>query len=84
MISAVDAAAVVELVESGSLNDRLARQVVEGVIAGEGTPAEVVAARGLKVVLDDGGLIAALMRRWPSSPTCSRRSARAKCRLPEP
>jgi len=53
-------AEVVALVESGALNDRLARQVVEGVIAGEGSPAEVVAARGLEVVSDDGALIAAV------------------------
>jgi len=51
---------VVALVESGALKDRLARQVVEGVIAGEGSPAEVVAARGLEVVSDDGALIAAV------------------------
>ena len=53
-------AEVVALVESGALKDRLARQVVEGVIAGEGSPAEVVAARGLEVVSDDGALIAAV------------------------
>jgi aspartyl-tRNA(Asn)/glutamyl-tRNA(Gln) amidotransferase subunit B len=53
-------AAVVELVETGVVNDKLARQVIEGVIAGEGSPAEVVAARGLKVVSDDGALIAAI------------------------
>ncbi len=60
LISAGDVAAVVELVESGALTDRLARQVVEGVIAGEGTPAQVVEARGLQVVSDDGALIAAV------------------------
>ncbi|MGV3732872.1 MAG: Asp-tRNA(Asn)/Glu-tRNA(Gln) amidotransferase subunit GatB [Microcella sp.] len=60
LISATDVAAVVELVESGALTDRLARQVVEGVIAGEGTPASVVESRGLKVVSDDGALIAAV------------------------
>jgi aspartyl-tRNA(Asn)/glutamyl-tRNA(Gln) amidotransferase subunit B len=60
LISPADVAAVVALIESGELTDRLARQVVEGVIAGEGTPAEVVAARGLKVVSDDGALIAAI------------------------
>lgn len=60
LITPADVAAVVELVESGALTDRLARQVVEGVIAGEGTPAEVVAARGLQVVSDDGALIAAV------------------------
>jgi aspartyl-tRNA(Asn)/glutamyl-tRNA(Gln) amidotransferase subunit B len=34
--------------------------VLEGVIAGEGSPAEVVEARGLKVVSDDGALTAAV------------------------
>ncbi|KAB1656890.1 Asp-tRNA(Asn)/Glu-tRNA(Gln) amidotransferase subunit GatB [Pseudoclavibacter chungangensis] len=48
------------LVEAGTVNDRLARQVLEGVLAGEGTPAEVVESRGLAVVSDDGPLIAAI------------------------
>jgi aspartyl-tRNA(Asn)/glutamyl-tRNA(Gln) amidotransferase subunit B len=51
---------VLALVESGSLNDRLARQVFDGVLAGEGTPDEVVAARGLAVVSDDAALGAAV------------------------
>jgi aspartyl-tRNA(Asn)/glutamyl-tRNA(Gln) amidotransferase subunit B len=48
------------LVEEGTLTDRLARQVLEGVIAGEGSPREIVDARGLAVVSDDGALIAAI------------------------
>ncbi|GGA76624.1 aspartyl/glutamyl-tRNA(Asn/Gln) amidotransferase subunit B [Pseudoclavibacter endophyticus] len=48
------------LIAAGTVNDRLARQVLEGVIAGEGTPAEVVDARGLAVVSDDGALVAAI------------------------
>ncbi|HEY5224798.1 MAG TPA: Asp-tRNA(Asn)/Glu-tRNA(Gln) amidotransferase GatCAB subunit B, partial [Microbacteriaceae bacterium] len=48
------------LVNAGTLTDRLARQVLEGVIAGEGTPQQVVDARGLAVVSDDGALIAAI------------------------
>ncbi len=48
------------LVEAGTINDKLARQVFEGVLAGEGSPAEVVAARGLAVVSDDGALGAAV------------------------
>ncbi|HEY9499586.1 MAG TPA: Asp-tRNA(Asn)/Glu-tRNA(Gln) amidotransferase subunit GatB [Terrimesophilobacter sp.] len=60
LVSAADVAALVSLVESGELTDRLARQVLEGVIAGEGTPSEVVERRGLKVVSDDGALIAAI------------------------
>ncbi len=53
-------AEIVALVDGGDLTDRLARQVLEGVVAGEGTPAEIVEARGLKVVSDDGALIAAI------------------------
>ncbi|MBN9102119.1 MULTISPECIES: Asp-tRNA(Asn)/Glu-tRNA(Gln) amidotransferase subunit GatB [unclassified Pseudonocardia] len=53
-------ARVIELVASGELNNKLARQVVDGVLDGEGTPDEVVAARGLAVVSDDGALIAAV------------------------
>ena len=49
-----------QLVDDGTVNDRLARQVLEGVIAGEGSPAEVVDARGLAVVSDDGALVAAV------------------------
>ncbi|MFV0450936.1 MAG: Asp-tRNA(Asn)/Glu-tRNA(Gln) amidotransferase subunit GatB [Propioniciclava sp.] len=49
-------AAVQALVAEGTVNDTLARQVIDGVLAGEGTPAEVVAARGLAVVSDDGAL----------------------------
>ena len=59
-ITPADVAAIVELVNKGELTDKLARQVVEGVIAGEGSPAEVVAKRGIKVVNDDGALMAAI------------------------
>jgi aspartyl-tRNA(Asn)/glutamyl-tRNA(Gln) amidotransferase subunit B len=48
------------LVEAGTVNDRLARQIFDGVIAGEGSPAEVVAARGLAVVSDEGALSTAV------------------------
>ena len=46
------------LIDEGSLNDKLARQVFEGVLAGEGDPDQVVAARGLKIVSDEGELSA--------------------------
>jgi aspartyl-tRNA(Asn)/glutamyl-tRNA(Gln) amidotransferase subunit B len=48
------------LVENGTINDKLARQVFEGVIAGEGSPAEVVTARDLAIVSDEGALAAAV------------------------
>ncbi len=51
---------VEELLAEGSLNDKLARQVFDGVIAGEGTVDEIVASRGLGVVSDDSALLAAI------------------------
>jgi aspartyl-tRNA(Asn)/glutamyl-tRNA(Gln) amidotransferase subunit B len=59
-VTPADIGRVEELIASGALNDKIARQVFEGVIAGEGTPDEVVAARGLAVVSDDGALLAAI------------------------
>ena len=53
-------AEIQSLVEDGTINDKLARQVFEGVIAGEGSPAEVVAARRLAIVSDENALAAAV------------------------
>jgi aspartyl-tRNA(Asn)/glutamyl-tRNA(Gln) amidotransferase subunit B len=53
-------ARVIALVADGTLTNKLARQAVDGVLAGEGSPDDVVAARGLKVVSDDSALIAAV------------------------
>jgi aspartyl-tRNA(Asn)/glutamyl-tRNA(Gln) amidotransferase subunit B len=44
------------LVEAGTLNDKLARTVLEGVVEGEGDPTAVMNARGLAVVSDTGAL----------------------------
>jgi len=68
LVTANQVAALVQLVDAGTLTDRLARQVLEGVIAGEGTPAEVVASRGLAVVSDDTALIAAIDTALASQP----------------
>jgi aspartyl-tRNA(Asn)/glutamyl-tRNA(Gln) amidotransferase subunit B len=59
-ITPADVARVAALVAAGTLNDKLARQVIEGVLDGEGTPDEIVAARGLAVVSDDSVLTAAI------------------------
>ncbi|MBG0738410.1 Asp-tRNA(Asn)/Glu-tRNA(Gln) amidotransferase subunit GatB [Paeniglutamicibacter antarcticus] len=59
----VTPAVVVELdalIRSGAINDKLAREVLDGVLAGEGTPADVVQSRGLAVVSDDGVLQSAI------------------------
>jgi aspartyl-tRNA(Asn)/glutamyl-tRNA(Gln) amidotransferase subunit B len=59
-VAPADVARVEELIAAGSLNDKLARQVLEGVLAGEGSPDDVIAARGLAVVSDDAALGAAV------------------------
>ncbi len=59
-ITPIQVAELASLVEAGKLNDRLAREVLTYVLAGEGNPAEIVSARGLEVVSDDGALIAAI------------------------
>jgi aspartyl-tRNA(Asn)/glutamyl-tRNA(Gln) amidotransferase subunit B len=56
------------LVDSGRINDTIARQVLEGVLSGEGSPEQVVTARGLEVVSDDGALGAAIERAIEANP----------------
>jgi len=55
-ITPAQVARVVALVAGGVLTNKLARHVVDGVLAGEGGPDEVIAARGLAVVSDDSAL----------------------------
>ena len=59
-ITPAQVAGVQALVDEGRVNDKLARQVIDGVLAGEGEPAEVVEKRGLAVVSDTGALSAAV------------------------
>ncbi len=56
------------LVDSGRINDKLARQVLEGVLAGEGDPEAVVLSRGLEVVSDDAALLEAVDAALASQP----------------
>ena len=61
-------AEVVSLVDSGKLSNKLARQVVEGVLAGEGEPEQVMADRGLTVVRDDSVIQAAIDEALAANP----------------
>ena len=72
-ITPADVARVAALVAAGELNDKLARQVIEGVLAGEGTPDEVVTARGLAVVSDEGALTAAVDEAIAANPEVAQR-----------
>ena len=59
-ITPAQVARIAELVAAGTLNDGLARQAIDAVLVGEGSPDEVVAARGLAVVSDEGALTKAI------------------------
>ncbi len=68
---AVTPAAISELqglIDSGRINDKIARQVLAGVLDGEGSPAQIVESRGLEVVSDDSALEAAVDEALASQP----------------
>lgn len=67
-IAPAEIARVEELIQSGTLNDKLARVVIEAVVNGEGSPDSVVSAKGLAVVSDDGPLLAAIEDALAASP----------------
>ena len=49
-------AELLALVDDGTLSVKLGRQVLDGVLVGEGSPADVASARGLEQVSDDAAL----------------------------
>ncbi|MDO5098310.1 MAG: Asp-tRNA(Asn)/Glu-tRNA(Gln) amidotransferase subunit GatB [Corynebacterium sp.] len=61
-------ARVVSLINEGKLTNKLARQAVDGVLADEGDVDEVIAARGLEVVRDDGAIEAAVDEALAANP----------------
>ncbi len=67
-ITPEDVAGVQSLVDAGRVNDTMARQVLDGVLAGDGSPEEVASARGLELVSDDGALTAAVDRAIAANP----------------
>ncbi|MGK4255939.1 Asp-tRNA(Asn)/Glu-tRNA(Gln) amidotransferase subunit GatB [Bifidobacterium pullorum] len=67
-VTPADVAEVEKLIADGKLNDKLAKQTVSGVLAGEGTPSDVVAKHGYQVVSDDGALVAAVQEAMDANP----------------
>jgi aspartyl-tRNA(Asn)/glutamyl-tRNA(Gln) amidotransferase subunit B len=67
-ITSKDVAEVVALIVKGELTDKLARQVVEGVINNEGRPSEIIEKRGIKVVSDDSALLQAIEKAIAAQP----------------
>ena len=77
-ITPVTLARIEELIASGGLNDKLARQVLEGVLAGEGDVDAVIASRGLAVVSDDGPLLEAIKDALAADPSVAETIASGK------
>jgi aspartyl-tRNA(Asn)/glutamyl-tRNA(Gln) amidotransferase subunit B len=67
-VTPVQVAQLQALVDAGRLTDGLARQALEGVLAGEGDPEQVVVARKLEVVSDDTALGEAVDRAIAAQP----------------
>lgn len=59
-VSPQQVAQLQQLIDDGKINDKLGKQVLQGVLEGAGDPAQVVADRGLEVVSDDSALTAAV------------------------
>jgi len=72
-ITPAQVARISELVAAGALNDKLARQVIDAVLAGEGDPDEVVKARGLAVVSDESALTKAVDEAIAANPDIAAR-----------
>ncbi|MCW2503276.1 MAG: gatB [Actinomycetia bacterium] len=77
-ITPAQVAAVAALVDAGRVNDKLARQVLEGVLAGEGDPEAVVVSRGLEVVSDTGALGAAVDEAIAANPDVAQKIREGK------
>ncbi|MGY1841799.1 MULTISPECIES: Asp-tRNA(Asn)/Glu-tRNA(Gln) amidotransferase subunit GatB [unclassified Modestobacter] len=59
-ITPAQVAELIGLITAGTVNDGLARQVLDGVLAGQGDPAQVVEAQGLAVLGESDELVAAV------------------------
>lgn len=67
-ITPAQVAELQSLIDDGKINDKLARQVLSFVLAGEGSPTQIVADRGLEVVSDDGALTQAVQQAIADNP----------------
>ncbi len=70
-VTPVQVAQLQALVDAGRLNDKLARTVLAGVLAGEGSPEQVMRERNLEVMSDTGALGAAVDEAIAGNPAIS-------------
>ncbi|MCP2287358.1 aspartyl/glutamyl-tRNA(Asn/Gln) amidotransferase subunit B [Nocardia amikacinitolerans] len=67
-ITPAQVAEVTKLVEAKTVNSKVAKQVVDFVLAGEGEPAAIVEAKGLGMVSDDSALQAEVEKALAANP----------------
>jgi aspartyl-tRNA(Asn)/glutamyl-tRNA(Gln) amidotransferase subunit B len=67
-IAPADVVEIDALISDKKINDKIAKQVLGFVAAGEGRPGAIVEARGLAVVSDDGPLLAAIEEAMAGAP----------------
>ncbi len=80
-ISAKDIARIDVLVTEGKLTDKLARQVIEAILIGEGNPDEVIAKRNLAVVSDDSALLPAIKEAIEANPEAAAKIKEGKVQV---
>jgi len=78
LVTPTQVAQLQSAVDAGTINDKLAREALAGLIANEGTVAEIIEKRGLTVVSDDGALIAAIDAALASQPDVLEKIASGK------
>ncbi|MFI6773996.1 Asp-tRNA(Asn)/Glu-tRNA(Gln) amidotransferase subunit GatB [Nocardia sp. NPDC050412] len=67
-ITPAQVAEVIKLVESKTVNNKVAKQVVDFVLAGEGDPAKIVETKGLGMVSDETALQAEVRKALEANP----------------
>lgn len=72
-ITPLQVAQTQQLIDDKRINDKLARQVFDGIMAGEGEPEEILTARGLEIVSDDGALGEAVDRAIAGDPDAAQK-----------
>ncbi len=67
-ITPAQVAEVIKLVDAKTINNKVAKQVVDHVLAGEGDPAQIVEAKGLGMVSDDSALQSEVQKALAANP----------------
>lgn len=80
-ISPEDVARIDQLVNEGKLTDKLARQVIDGILLGEGNSDQVMEKRKLVVVADDSALLPAINEAIAANPDAAAKIKEGKVQV---